>query len=306
MREVDQKKLIRQAVTRHFVEWAYLEVGECRLALGNGFRSVVESFVQKRDAQVGIFEDYFAGLEGDNLLAAAGKLQVEGFGLIEDEIARIRDADFSALKPRTRIILIAIGVYPEEAADYKMWGLRDSFESKELMWLSLGFEPTENLSDSLTEFRNGSGKLDPFIGKEALKRLEIINRSRTLAAYGRYSVDGRKALDWLNSIDLDVPSGFRLMLETSHERLTGEAVSGQGKSEIETGNFQMDPRALRSLSKLIAAIAIEEYGWNPADKRSPIPGELESICDRQGLSVSRETILKYLRMGVSQSKGRTN
>ena len=53
------------------------------------------------------------------------------------------------------------------------------------------------------------------------------------------------------------------------------------------------------MAKLLTAIAIEEYGYKPNSRRSPIPGEIESICDRQGLPVSKETILKYLRLGTS-------
>ena len=60
-----------------------------------------------------------------------------------------------------------------------------------------------------------------------------------------------------------------------------------------------DPREVRSLARLLTAIAIEEYGYQPSALRSPIPKEMESICDRQGLSVTRDTILKFLRLGAN-------
>ena len=57
-------------------------------------------------------------------------------------------------------------------------------------------------------------------------------------------------------------------------------------------------REVASLAKLLTAIAIEEYGYDPASRRSPIPREIQDIATRLGLSVSQDTIRKYLQMGA--------
>lgn len=52
------------------------------------------------------------------------------------------------------------------------------------------------------------------------------------------------------------------------------------------------------MAKLLVAIAIEQFGYDPGSKRSPIPTELEDVAARLGLELSHDTILKYLRLGA--------
>ena len=56
---------------------------------------------------------------------------------------------------------------------------------------------------------------------------------------------------------------------------------------------------MRAVARIITAIAIEEYGYNPDALRSPIPKEIEGIMSRLGLEGSAETVLKYLKIGAS-------
>ncbi|SFR36381.1 hypothetical protein SAMN04488005_0962 [Yoonia tamlensis] len=67
----------------------------------------------------------------------------------------MRKAAFTAIAPRNKFVLIAIGASPDEAADSKMWSLRDSFDGQELMWLSLGLEPTPELNEQFQNIGQG-------------------------------------------------------------------------------------------------------------------------------------------------------
>ncbi|MFG5382454.1 hypothetical protein [Yoonia sp. R2-816] len=60
----------------------------------------------------------------------------------------------------------------------------------------------------------------------------------------------------------------------------------------------MEGRELASLSKLLTAIAIHEYGYDPTQRRSPIPQAIQDTCDKLGLPMSADTIRKYLQIGA--------
>lgn len=300
MSSSEAKTLIRRAVCRHFVLWAYVREEECLLAFGDGFRAKVESFLETRNEHVKLFERYCASLDAKVLKTLADVSKPAGLEQHANELTKLRKAAFTALAPRNKYVLIAIGASPDEAADYKMWSLRDSFDGQELMWLSLGLEPTPELNEQFQKYRSGWGDFDAFVGKEAVKRLDIINRSETLGVYGSGTARGTRAREWFDSVELEAPTGFGDMLQTTAVRLDARdqsqnvvASSGSVKAS------SPDPRGVRSIAKLVAAMATDGYGWDHSDKRSPIAGELESVCDKLGVSVSRETILKYLRMGAS-------
>lgn len=61
------------------------------------------------------------------------------------------------------------------------------------------------------------------------------------------------------------------------------------------GSGQVENRERSTLYKLIIAMAVDGYGYDPMASRSPLPKELEGILDRMGLSVSDDTIRKKLR-----------
>lgn len=54
-------------------------------------------------------------------------------------------------------------------------------------------------------------------------------------------------------------------------------------------------RERQTLKKILIAMAMDGYGYDPAAARSPFPKELEGIMDRMGLSVSDDTIRAKLK-----------
>ena len=105
----------------------------------------------------------------------------------------------------------------------------------------------------------------------------------------RLSAD--RLLDWIVESEFPTTEAFIGVLKRAGERTNLRTSSKNGDNE------KLDKREVATVAKVITALAIDGYGYQPNSKRSPIPGELEGVCDRLGLSVSRETILKYLRMG---------
>jgi hypothetical protein len=60
-----------------------------------------------------------------------------------------------------------------------------------------------------------------------------------------------------------------------------------------------DKREIDKIAQLFTAIAIDAYGFRPDQKRSPIPKEITDIAARLGLSVTADTVRKYLKRGAS-------
>lgn len=298
MSDVETEELIKKAVERHFVDWAYLPYNGCLLTLGDRFESQVDNLVQTRDHHVEKFEAYISGFSNDELLVAAGgrDIVVEGFGLRENELAELRKSAFAAMPERSRGKLIAMGSYPDELADYKHWALRDKFSNDEFVWLSIGLEPVAYLSDYLG---NRSGKAierQTDIGIEANRRKQIFDRSRDFdPIYKSVAID--VAHDWFAKVELATPDGFAQMLETGWKRLRGEIEVKPEKAAPNPADESPDPREIRSMARLITAIAIEEYGYDPKAKRGPIPKEIEGICALHGLEVTSDTIRRYLKIG---------
>lgn len=298
MSETYLRSKARKAVERHFFDWAYLDCSDPHLALGDRFRSEVGELLSARDFHVENLEEFFLRLSPDDLKAACGEARLDNFADKEAEIKRLCDQSRQATSFITKTHLVAIGVYPEVLADFEAWAMRDSFYASELVWLSIGLEPTDALNKDFKEFRAGRGRMDVFLGQEIHLRLETVNRSQELAIFNQGATSAVRAFRWLNSVRLDVPQGFRDMLQTASARLEARSVPSKVSQPVD--GRKPDIREMKTMARLITAIAINEYGYSPTAKRSPIPGEIEDICDKLGLSVSRETILKYLRMGARE------
>lgn len=63
----------------------------------------------------------------------------------------------------------------------------------------------------------------------------------------------------------------------------------------DSGPKEVASRERQTLYKMIIAMAVDAYGFNPKASRSPLPKELEGILDRLGLSVSDDTIRQKLK-----------
>ena len=57
----------------------------------------------------------------------------------------------------------------------------------------------------------------------------------------------------------------------------------------------LHPTERATVLKIIIAMAIDGYGYQVADNKSPVPGELEKIIGGLGMSVTDDTIRKYLQ-----------
>lgn len=297
--EHEQKlALIRAAVENHLGDFAYYETDEVKIKLGRTFENAVWKFLDRTGKWRDAFEGEFTEMSQEELEYYGSPQSRKADATISEGIRDLREAAFREIGKVHRYFLIAIGFYPQYLPDYEVWSMRDSFEPSELKWLSIGFCPTHQLITGNATYPDKGEKRDELLEREAEIRRGIIERSTKLQSYGQLSVKATSAFEWVQSIDLAVPNGFRAMLRKASGRLNGQF------EKTFTGDYEApskdDPRSVRTISKILVAMAVDGYGWRPDDLRSPIPGEIEAVCDRLGVGVTRETVLKYLRMGASQ------
>ncbi|MCF1708271.1 hypothetical protein L0V05_05495 [Tabrizicola sp. J26] len=186
---------------------------------------------------------------------------------------------------------------PRLMADFEHWGRSAYFELSEALWLSFGLEPAgiyEGRKLSIVK-KDSTDLIDQY----ALRRAELIRRRFNPDGYD-HRVSPTELLAWVQEVELDVHPGFAAMLADMVARSKDIAVEPPpGQAAVE-GSSKFDDREKRSLSMLLVALAITDHGYQPNQARSPIPKEFEDMAARLGLELTRETILKYLRLGASQ------
>ena len=183
----------------------------------------------------------------------------------------------------------------EYLADYDYWAKSPFFELHEITFLTLGLEPVDGFPEALSP--KPSQMNDPAT-TFALRRHELIDRTFNKGALGSKTKPAALA-EWVNAVNLDVHPGFARMLKnlTGFTQLTRMSSDAPVIKSVPTDKSP-EPREIASMAKLLTAIAISEFGYDPTDKRSPIPREIQELADLEGLSVSQDTIRKYLQTGA--------
>ncbi|MGH1467080.1 MAG: hypothetical protein ACRBBQ_17130 [Cognatishimia sp.] len=298
MSGIDREDLVRAAVQRHFAEWAYSNEIENGLCLGNSFKESLKQFVQSKMVAVNTISGLLNSFPSHELEHAAGLNGAILEPSHEEMLAATCKTARASLSKYSRYELICLGVYPEELADFSYWANRDRIELEDFVWLSIGLEPSDDLAQYFRLTNPKFRKQNPFVKKEARRRRELFRTAQKLVSSGK-TITTANAHEWLQTVDLDVPESFRNALEVGWMRLNPNFSVGDKRREgDETVTENVGPREMRTLAKIITAIAIEEYGYEPNAPRSPIPKEIQDICDKQGLPLSKETVLKYLRIGA--------
>ncbi|WP_417514758.1 hypothetical protein [Minwuia sp.] len=78
----------------------------------------------------------------------------------------------------------------------------------------------------------------------------------------------------------------------------GEAASSQPSDQVHQDNEEINPKVKASLLRLVIGMAVGAYAYDPADTRSDVTREIADDLDRAGVSLKRDTILKWLREGA--------
>ena len=77
------------------------------------------------------------------------------------------------------------------------------------------------------------------------------------------------------------------------ERFEAELLQPSVTPEAATG--EINPNARKSLLKLVAVLAATGYGYDPTQKKSPIPAQIQNDADLLDISLDVDTIRKWLK-----------
>lgn len=180
--------------------------------------------------------------------------------------------------------------HPDHAADFSHWTKMPRFDLAELTCLSMGISPSEfpleKLSSlSISKDRPGFSRPIEFL----VKRYEQLLRT-----FGRLvkevHVSAREFLDWARRFEVEVHPDFLEPLRRYH--------AADDTGELPPPAAKQDRREIDSIAKLFTAMAIEQFGYDPGQTRSPATKEIADLATSLGMSITDDTIRKFLRLGA--------
>lgn len=190
--------------------------------------------------------------------------------------------------------------HPEHVADFETWCRMDHLNLREALCLSIGVNPHDFSERSLETLQKSPFEnLAPQL-KLLLMRFEQLQRKFGLRG-PRFAISSSVLLRWVEEIEMEVhPEFLRLMRRYHGAKKNGSApVQPKAVPPIAAqGTTRPDAREVASMARLILAIAIEEYGYQPGSLRSPIPKEIADIAAEHGIAITPETVRKFLLIGA--------
>lgn len=182
--------------------------------------------------------------------------------------------------------------HPEHVADFGHWSRMSRFTVDELLCLSVGVEPDRFPPTLLTSLREDDpDKLWPVLRFLSRRREQFIR----VFWFGddERRVSPREFLNWVDRVDLEAHPEFLRLLRQFH----GKGVGSSAATPTEAP--PPDRREIDSIAQLFTAMAIDQLGYDPKQAKSPIPKEIADLAASMGLSVTPETVRKFLRLGAS-------
>lgn len=175
-----------------------------------------------------------------------------------------------------------------------------------------GWLPSTDVELAITAYHHARAKLDEAESAERRSKLleswtEILNR--------HYTSIERKLLANERS-DSNLRLGEKLNRSCVHRWLTSVALQSAYNFEplrdkkplnvnSSTENEPPHPRTKKYYVALIAAMAIDKYGYEPEAARSATPGDLSALLGASGLPLSDEVIRGYLKEGAGHLNPKT-
>lgn len=184
--------------------------------------------------------------------------------------------DFKARFRNLNVWQLALLDLDRTSAKYDYWSKAAFFSLDEVLWLSVGLQPLSEFIQALDSPLRTTRLGDAVAGHLVAQR-ELFSRSLDPHGFDRRQT-AQSVLDWANLVQQELHPGFRRMLETMVQRKMVSSVAmpvSAGDSPLALSNAKgdakrVDPRERLGMAKLLVAIAIEQFGYDPDSKRSPI------------------------------------
>jgi hypothetical protein len=291
---------VKKLCSLYFCEWL-LDVGDANLlSLGDAFDKRISKIIAFKGTvskEIGMLpEDRLARLVNSSPKEQNDTYQAEA---LEDdkrfrELAKAAPAEVSNSRNQSFVIW-ALGLRPGVFADFQYWEKFDEFSLNELVWLSTGLTP-QNASTEKELERVARTHIFPL--GEISRRRNLIIRAFSKAHYR--NIEALEFKDWMSRVGFSAHPLFHGMIEVAALRSNHLKPTSSLENPSDSFERLMQPREFRTAARIITAMAIDVYGHVPNQKRNKSTKDILDACDKAGLSVSNDTILKFLRAGDGQ------
>ena len=190
--------------------------------------------------------------------------------------------------------------HPDYRANFEYWGQMENYSLHEALLLSVGVEPEHFSEDWLWGAKKQMEREKLIAPVEFLvKRHEQFTRKYPHGPSGFAHARPAFLWQWFEDVGMPIHSGFREALQRRvlrHEEIASPAKQ-LGAPKMPAG--KPDPREIDKIAQLFTAMAIDQLGYQPDAARSPVPKEIAELAASMGLSISDDTVRKYLRRGAT-------
>ncbi len=202
---------------------------------------------------------------------------------------------------------------PAARADFDYWSKASFWTVEEATALSFGRDPRTVDLKAVRRFADVSPFAQSFVD-----RLKLLERARITGQLGGQTAPP-VALAWARRMQIAVPDELtqavenigaqvadwktlydreKQKLEEAQAELATLRSAGANGSPAALGERSFGTRERESLLKLVIGMAIKGYAHQPSAGRAPTATEIASDLAKLGLSLSDDTIRKYLREGA--------
>ncbi|QYK39828.1 MAG: hypothetical protein KF887_10100 [Paracoccaceae bacterium] len=239
-------------------------------------------------------------------MAELGDIQIEseapGLNPLFDKGGRLSRlaADLQRLKNHVPADFLGGWSVGGKEIDLPYWTAFQSVALDEAVFLSLGREPRKANIDAFWARYGQSDEEDTMLYFLEDRRELIANAMGCDPESGKGRVVLKSFLDWVEETRLPIDTGFHQALRTRFLPEGGSS-GAEAMPPAPVGNpdnRMIESRERNSLAKLITAMAIDGYNFDPKTPRSHVPKKLEGIAALLGLEITADTIRKYLRLGA--------
>jgi hypothetical protein len=176
-------------------------------------------------------------------------------------------------------------------ADVQHWARMQRWSLDEAVALSIGFEPCGDLLEGYKGMPVRNDVLAFYLKRQAL----IKNNFKWVGFDGPRKNSVPDIVRWFDRVELNVPEQLLAAADKYYALGIGKK-SKLGRSGTADDKL-LDPRERSTMLKMIIALAIQGYGYDPSAKRSAVPSEIESDMNLLGIGINLETIRKHLKSG---------
>lgn len=181
--------------------------------------------------------------------------------------------------------------HPDHVADFAYWAKMSKYSLLEITCLSIGIPPPDFPDEKILALeKHKSAELWPSL-TFLLERLEQLAREFG-HRYQGHNIFPSRFLAWAERMEFEVHPDFWRLLKQYHGGRQAEP-----DAVVEQPLRKPDKREIDKIAQLFTLMAIDQLGYRPSQSRSPIPKQIVDFAATFGVSISEDTVRKYLKIG---------